>query len=1098
MSTEASSRGSTIVLPPIPNELVAEPVAAWSEPISIDSYLPEEPDRFPAFFERRVYQGSSGRVFPLPFHERISQTKTPHQWQAVHLENEWVRLVILPELGGRIHIAYDKVADYDIFYRNNVIKPALVGLAGPWISGGVEFNWPQHHRPATFLPTDVTIESEEDGSATVWCSDHDPFARMKGMHGIRLRPDSSTIEARVRLYNRSETRQTFLWWANVAAAVNDDYQSFFPTDVGYVADHAKRAIVSFPQANAPYYGIDYPERATPEHPDADRLDWYRNIPVPTSYMVTSTEDEFFGGYDHGRDAGFVHWASRDISPGKKQWTWGNAPFGWAWDRNLTDSDGPYVELMAGVFTDNQPDFAYIAPGETKTFSQFWYPISQIGPAQQASAQMAARLDATDSGARIGVMSSKIVPKARLRLTSDDGRVLYEETRNIRPDVPITVDIADIGTATAQTLTLDIATDDKQLLHLKPRVDAHNSEEPRPATEPPAAQDVATIDELVHIASYLDQYRHATHSSESYWDEVLSRDPHESRATAAMGGKLYEQADYEGAIALLSQSVACRTRWASTPSDGEAHYRLGLVLARVGRRHEALDVLARASWDHAYAVPARYLLAREHTKNGHVDAAIATLREVLADDPHHLQAADLLAALLQKSGAYSEADDLLQKTLSQDPLDQWALHLTGQEGTGDATIMLDVALEYGSAGCVDEALVALDDAGRLLSRLAVGQVNVGPLIGYHRAAILYRVGRLDEAHAAVASAGLLPSRFAFPSRLDDIDALRTVLEFEPDDALASAMLGHWYYDRRRYHDAIEVWRRALETDPTSEIATVVHRNLGIASYNVLRDGEAANEHYQHALSEEPGNAKLWFEFDQLSARLGRSSEERFRVLAARSTIVSQRDDLTVSFAQLLTDVGRAEEARDLFVGRQFQPWEGGEGHVLAAWDRATLVLARDAVDAEKPHEAIALLEAALTPPRSLGEGRHMLANVSELHLVLGDAWAATGDTSSAHAHWRRATQSIGDFTRMATTPFSTQTYFAIIAFHRLGDHDEARRVTQSLEEWVASFAASVAKIDYFATSLPTMLLFIDDPAMERDHEVAIIRQQLADLVRTDKS
>ena len=107
--------------------------------------------------------------------------------------------------------------------------------------------------------------------------------------------------------------------------------------------------------------------------DGGRLDWYRNIPVPTSYMCLGSEDDFFGGYDHGAGAGFVHWADHRIAPGKKQWTWGNAPFGWAWDRNLTDGDGPYVELMAGVFTDNQPDFSFLAPGETRAFRQYWYP-----------------------------------------------------------------------------------------------------------------------------------------------------------------------------------------------------------------------------------------------------------------------------------------------------------------------------------------------------------------------------------------------------------------------------------------------------------------------------------------------------------------------------------------------------------------------------------------------------------------------------------------------------------------------------------------------------------------------------------------------------
>ncbi len=122
------------------------------------SYLPAAPDRNPMFLERRVYQGSSGRVYPLPFIDRIATEPVEHGWQAVHIENEFIRLMILPEIGGRIHVGFDKTNGYDFFYRQNVIKPALVGLAGPWISGGVEFNWPQHHRPATFMPVETAIE----------------------------------------------------------------------------------------------------------------------------------------------------------------------------------------------------------------------------------------------------------------------------------------------------------------------------------------------------------------------------------------------------------------------------------------------------------------------------------------------------------------------------------------------------------------------------------------------------------------------------------------------------------------------------------------------------------------------------------------------------------------------------------------------------------------------------------------------------------------------------------------------------------------------------------------------------------------------------
>ena len=156
-------------------------------------------------------------------------------------------------------------------------------------------------------------------------------------------------------------------------------------------------MTTFPVADGHYYGVDYGAR--PPH-EAD-LRWYRNIPVPTSYMCMGTEKDFFGGYDHAAGEGYVHWADHTISPGKKLWTWGNHEFGYAWDRELTDADGPYAELMAGVFTDNQPDFGFLLPGEVRTFSQYWYPLVGTGPAHEANLDLAVHLERAGSGVRLG-------------------------------------------------------------------------------------------------------------------------------------------------------------------------------------------------------------------------------------------------------------------------------------------------------------------------------------------------------------------------------------------------------------------------------------------------------------------------------------------------------------------------------------------------------------------------------------------------------------------------------------------------------------------------------------------------------------------------
>jgi Domain of unknown function (DUF5107) len=212
-----NSKGEILVamqLRPAPVGLNDKPVKAWQAPVVLPTYEPYPADKNPMFLEKRVYQGSSGRVYPLPFTDRIETEARDREWAAIHLENEYIRVMILPEIGGRIHVGLDKTNGYDFFYRQNVIKPALVGLAGSWISGGVEFNWPQHHRPATFLPVESEIEEHADGSVTVWCSDHDPMNRLKGMHGVCLHPGKARIELKVRLYNRTAFVQTFLGWAN--------------------------------------------------------------------------------------------------------------------------------------------------------------------------------------------------------------------------------------------------------------------------------------------------------------------------------------------------------------------------------------------------------------------------------------------------------------------------------------------------------------------------------------------------------------------------------------------------------------------------------------------------------------------------------------------------------------------------------------------------------------------------------------------------------------------------------------------------------------------------------------------------------------------
>src|SRR5690606_32661417 len=359
-------------------------VNIWIENIVIPTYGVGAPDKNPMFFEKRVYQGSSGVVYPNPVIEKIEDIKEDKEYIGLFLENKYLKILVLPELGGRVQMAYDKIRNRHFIYYNQVIKPALVGLAGPWISGGIEFNWPQHHRPSTFQPIDYDIEINEDGSKTVWVNEIEQMFGTKGMAGFTLYPDKAYLEIKAQLYNRTPLPQTFLWWANPAVKVNEDYQSVFPPDVNAVFDHGKRDVSDFPIATGVYYKVDY-------SPGTD-ISRYINIPVPTSYMAINSKYDFMGGYEHDTKAGVLHVATHHVSPGKKQWTWGNGYFGIAWDRNLTDEDGPYVELMTGMYTDNQPDFSWLNPYEEKTFTQYFLPYAELGLVKNATKDLLLNVD----------------------------------------------------------------------------------------------------------------------------------------------------------------------------------------------------------------------------------------------------------------------------------------------------------------------------------------------------------------------------------------------------------------------------------------------------------------------------------------------------------------------------------------------------------------------------------------------------------------------------------------------------------------------------------------------------------------------------------
>jgi tetratricopeptide (TPR) repeat protein len=1050
----------------------------WQETVTIPTYAVGAPDKNPMFFEKRVYQGSSGVVYPHPVIDKIYDEKHDQEYVGLFLENKYLKIMILPELGGRVQLAYDKLRQRHFVYYNQVIKPALVGLTGPWISGGIEFNWPQHHRPSTFEPVDFRLAENPDGSCTVWVNEVERMFGTKGLTGFTLHPDRAYLEIKAQLYNRTALPQTFLWWANPAVRVNDDYQSVFPPDVNAVFDHGKRDVSSFPIATGTYYKVDYA-------PGTD-ISRYRNIPVPTSYMAINSDYDFVGGYEHDTQAGLLHVADHHVSPGKKQWTWGHGDFGQAWDRNLTDEDGPYIELMTGMFTDNQPDFSWLMPYEEKSFTQYFLPYQALGVVKNASKDVLVNVEAAGpSAAEVQVFVTSAQPGCRVQLLVA-GQPVLDETRDLTPEQGFAQRVAlPTGTTEADWLLLIQNAQGAELLHYAPATNKQNElpQPAKPALEPAA---VASTEQLFLTGQHLEQYRHATYSPVPYYEEALRREPHDARSNNALGAWHLRRGRFAQSEPYFRQAIATLTQRNPNPYDGEAYYNLGLSLKHQNRPDEAYNAFFKATWNSAWQDGAYFAVAQIDVARGHYERALEHSGWALDRNARHAKAYVVRAAAQRLLGRPADALVTCAEALRRDGFNLGALleQALARRAAGrpaEAAQSLNHLQTLARAEAHNYLEYALDHAAMRryaeateLLTLAQKAAAPDPLVAYHLAYFSQQTGDAAQALAYAQQGAATPLATFFANRLADIAALQLATDLNPADAHAPYLLGNLWYDKRQYDEAIAAWELAAARAPSFPTAW---RNLGLAYFNKRHAPEKALECYEKAFALDPTDARVLMELTQLYRRLNRPAADQLALLEAHPALVEFRDDLYLERAALHNQLGQPERAYELLLTRQFHPWEGGEGKVSGEYMRSLTELAKQALHAGQPGTAVARLTRALAPnyPPNLGEGKLPGAPENELHYWLGCAYAALGQPEAARAAWQHATA--GRSEPAAALFYNDappdQIFYQGLAWRQLGDEARSEAIFARLLAYGQQHLADEVKLDYFAVSLPDLLVFEDD-------------------------
>ncbi len=978
--------------------------------ITLPTYAIGRAEPLPLFFEKRPYQGASGRVYPIPYVSEISDECRDRDYDGYVLENKYIRVQLLPELGGKIHSAYDKTSDYDFIYNNKVIKPAMVGLAGPWVAGGIEFNWPQHHRPTTFMPVDSAAKDN-----AVYMGEIDYFHKMKGMVAVSVDDEHSFFRADITVYNSTPTSHPFMWWANLAVEINDDYKIVFPPDVEYVNDHDRRAVLEWPVARGVYH------TARPfNYGEGTDIHTFSAVKVPSSFMISrgQSDYDFVCGYNTERDCGVVTLANHHIAPGKKLWTWGDGKFGAKWCANLTDDGSRYVELMTGCYTDNQPDFTWIAPYETKTFTQYWYPVKSIGEVKNANAEGACNFERTADGCKVGFYSTCDRRECQIAVLAGD-RVVFRDTADVSPETAY-VKTVKCDERFEELMLVVTDRDGVELVSYKPEKRGQKQPiEPRRPALPP--REIASVEELYLNGIHLRQYKHFAYCPEDYFREGLSRDGGDIRCNKAMGDYYMERGEWETAAEHYTRAIKRLTLRNPNPYDTEPLYRRALCRMYMGDSEGAYNDAYASVWSYPERSAGYYLLAKLAAKKGRIEEAKTFLRESLATNTKHLWAAYVLGLLENDKAISTRIED-------QDPL-----FFAGLDTEKNAICFAVELMEFGLYGEAKEVLTGCAD---------------GAMKWYYLAELERLLGNNQAANAAIVQADACPWQTEFPSRTESL----AILEHAATP-MASYYRGCILYHAGRFAEAVEAWEKTV-----AELAFApAYRNLSLGCFDHLDRPDDARVYLEKAHRLMPESNRIFYELTQLYRSLNLPLSERLALHENNAELTAERDDCTLAYSVLCTVNGEYEKADEILRGHRFHTYEGGEGNLTQhhAWLR--YLAAVRAMRAGKNDEAETLLLDGLAFPENYGEEKNYFVNEAPIYLTLAEIAEARGDVKKAEAYL-----SLADSTKGAPTVHS---YFQCKALRRMGREEEAKKLAASLRAIGESKIANAAVNDYYGVGSP---------------------------------
>ena len=877
-------------------------VKVWEGKLTLPTYEEGMPDPNPAFD-----QFASNRFnYPYTLRDKLTSRRTSHDWRAIYLENEYLKCSVLPDIGGHLYTCIDKISGQSMFYANPSIKKAAVGYRGAWAAFGIEFNFPVSHNWVSMSPVNFAFRNNADGSGSVIVGNVDRVYGMEWTVELVLRPQSTLLEERVTLSNRSDVRHRFYWWNNAATPVSDDSQIVYP--MRFAASHGFTEVTHWPMDR-----------------DGHDLSIIRNhVHGAVSLFTHGSRENFMGVWHPASRTGTVHFAEYEDLPAKKIWSWGVDAEGLDWRKALSDDNSGYIEIQAGLFR-NQETYAFMEPRQTIQFSEYWMPVREIGGISRANLAGVVSLTRRNNNLIAGFNANHLFHGAAVSILENRKRV-FGNTLDLTPEhawiheLPVqdaetkyTIEIRDAqGALLIRQTEGEYDWDPESEIHVGPQASYRIPDEEK-----------RTCDDWLQLGKEHELNGRIVRALDIYKD-ALRKLPDSFEAMKSAGRLAAALLRYEEARPLLEAAHARNT------ADPEISYYLGIAYDGLGEPRKARTAYEQAQRFSSFRAAAALKLGELLAREGNLAEAERHLARAVSAAPTDPRAVEEQSAVVLAAGNAPKAKILAQQGLVHFPVSSFL-----KEETGDPDLKklgyesietLNVAAQYMRLGLYHKALNVLsrDYPPAAPDQSEPGEPAPGkhPMIAYFRGYCRERLGQPASTDYNLASH--LSTVYVFPSTAEELIVLRAALQANSEDASARYLLGTLYFSRGLTDAALAEWSRAA-----NHHIPVLDASLGLALLHEKHDPERAISAFRDGLQNDPANVTIYLAADQALSLLAKPASERTEILEKYTDMKNAPSALIFELILNLSESGDFERAESLFHNRFFPREEGGT-NVRQVW------------------------------------------------------------------------------------------------------------------------------------------------------------------------